>query len=270
MPFAAGRPAVLRPFFAGLLAAGLAAPAAAADDKPYAPVPVEIGTAVAPSNALLIAAKLVRDAAEQRNAEGVFSMLADEVTVVRAGITVASTRSAEKKGPFKDAGEAFSTIGALFQEGDIPASGRTVDMGALYADSSMEVIVTAVDGADWGRDPLVKGGVCTYRGARWDRKAGEKADRGTGSRGAYVLAPTKAFKSADPGAKAVATLKPGVLYLQGFMDDLPEDWSAVRLPGGGVGAVPQADLKNPVPWGVCFLPDGKGSWLVSAFASALL
>lgn len=274
MTTSTGRAAALRPLAVAMFGCLLAAPTlAAADDQRYAPIPVEIGKPVAPPNDLLIAAKVMRDAAAARDAEAVFAMIADEVTLVHAGITVTSKRSIEKKGPFRDADEAFSTIGPAFQEGDIvgmaKASGKKPDLSALYADDTMRVIASSIDGAEWGRDPLVKGGFCTYRGARWDAEAGEKAG-GSGSRGYWVAAPTKTFASAAPGAAARATLKPGFLYLEGFMDDLPEGWRAVRLPGGGVGAAPDAALKDPTPWGVCFLPNAAGGWLLSAFASALL
>lgn len=273
MPVTADR-AVRLPLLAAALAALLVAPASAEDEnRPYAPIPAEIGKAVAPSNELLIAAKVARDAAVARNGEAIFAMIADEVTLVNSGITVTAARSIEKKGPFKDADDAFSTIGGMFQEGDIvamaKASGKKLNLGSLYAEDTMRVIASSIDEADWGRDPLVKGGFCTYRAARWDPKAAEKA-RASGSRGYWVDAPTKAFGSAAPGARTVATLKPGHLYLQGFMDDLPEGWRAVRLPGGGVGAVPEKDLKDPTPWGICFLPNVDGGWLISAFATSLL
>ena len=246
MPVTADR-AVRRPLLAAALAALLVAPASAEDEnRPYAPIPAEIGKAVAPSNELLIAAKVARDAAVARNGEAIFAMIADEVTLVNSGITVTAARSIEKKGPFKDADDAFSTIGGMFQEGDIvamaKASGKKLNLGSLYAEDTMRVIASSIDEADWGRDPLVKGGFCTYRAARWDPKAAEKT-RASGSRG---------------------------LYLQGFMDDLPEGWRAVRLPGGGVGAVPEKDLKDPTPWGICFLPNVDGGWLISAFATSLL
>lgn len=268
MRFAATR-AALRLVHAGVLASLFVAPAVAKDTKPYAPIPVEIGLAVAPPNDLLIAAKVLRDAAEAGNGEAVYSMIADEVTMISAGITVNVGRTVEKKGPFVDAEAAAEAIGPAFQEGDLPSPGGKVDLGAVHLQRALDVIVQAIDGADWGRDPLVKGGFCTYRGARWDAKAGEKAG-GSGSRAYWVGAPTKVFKSADPGAAVAATLKPGFLYLQGFMDGLPEGWLPVHLPGGGVGAVPEAALKNPVPWGICFLPSVEGGWLISAFSSALL
>lgn len=274
MPLIALRAGARRVLLAGLAGSLLAASAGAADEnKPYAPIPADIGKAVAPPNDLLIAAKVVRDAAAAGNAEAVFAMIADEVTLVQSGITVDAKRSIEKKGPFKDADEAFSAIGPAYQEGDIvgmaKASGKALNLGALYATDTMRVIASSIDDADWGRDPLVKGGFCTYRGARWATAAAEKTG-GTGSRGYFVAAPTKVFASADPGAATVATLKPGALYLQGFMDGLPEGWSAVRLPGGGVGAVPEKALRDPARWGICFLPNAEGGWLISAFATALL
>lgn len=244
--------------------------ARAADDaEPYAAIPVEVGKAIVPTPDLLAAAKALREAAAARDVEAVFAMVADEVTIASSGITVGSKRSIAKTGPFADGKEVLSEIGGHFQEGDLLAGGRKVDLTAAHVDSALRVIVSSIDGADWGRDPLVKGGFCTYRGARWSADAGEKAGA-SGSRGFYVLGPTKALKSSAKGAATVATLKPGFLYVHGFMDGLADGWSAVRLPTGGVGAVPEKTLKDPVPWGLCFLPNVDGGWLVSAFASALL
>ena len=266
---------MIRTSLASVLLASLAlvGAARAADDKPYAPIPAEIGKAVTPTPDLLAFAAKVRAAAAAEDVEAVFSMIADEVTIVTTGISVNSDQRIAKYGPYENAERALSDIGSNFQEGDLLAGGRKIDIGAVHRKSTFEVIVSSIDAAEWGRDPLVKGGFCTYRGARWSAAAGEKAGEasGAGSTGGwFVEAPTKVFKSHAPGAPTVATLKPGFLYLQGYLKDAPEGWMGIILPTGGVGAVHQTSLKRARTWGLCFLPNVDGGWLVSAFATSLL
>lgn len=239
----------------------LAVPAAA--EGPHRPIPATIGTAATPPNDLAIAAKVLRDAAAARNVDGVAAMIVERPTLISSGLTVDVPRRTEKRGPWRDARAGLAEIGASFREGDVVAPG-TVDLSELDLDSLFEAIVTAIDEAEWGRDPLVDGAICTQGAARWKPATGDGV---AGTRGWWVDAPTAVKASADPGAKTLATLKPGFLHLQGFVDDPVEGWAAVRLPSGATGVVEERALHPAVARAVCFGTVGPGDWRVVAFSA---
>lgn len=251
-----------------LVLATAVSPASAVETpRSYKPIPAETGARITPAPDLLATAKRLRDAAAAKDAEAVFALVADQVTFASSGITLGVARRMEKKGPYASADEALAAIGLAWTEGEpIAPAGKPFDPTASRIATAMSTIVELVDGAEWGRDPLVVGGFCTAPGAKWDAKAATAARIG-GERGTFVTAETKA--RAEPGetAPVVATLKPGALYLAG--GDEENGWPAVRLPNGKVGWVPPAATRSATPWGLCFLPDGQGGWLMSAVVSAL-
>lgn len=246
-----------------LLATGTAG-AVSAEEAPYRPIPVVVGAAATPPNDLAIAARVLRDAAASRNVEGVGAMLVARPLLVSSGITVDTPRTVERKGPYRSARAALADLGAAFREGDVLAPGAGLDLSELDLDGLLTMIVAAVDEAEWGRDPLVEGAVCTYRGGRWKPASAEGV---AGSMGYRVDAPTGVRRSADPGARTVATLKPGFLYLQGFVDDTVEGWRPIRLPTGGVGVVAEGELRAAGARGLCFTEVAPGDWRVSAFSA---
>ncbi|MFG1363191.1 hypothetical protein [Xanthobacter versatilis] len=234
--------------------------------RPYRPLTAEVGAALTPPADLLDAAKQLRAATIAKDTRAVFAMMGDKVTIISSGLTPAARRDAERKGPWSHAEAALAEIGGYFMEGDLPVGG-TVDPAARIT-QVLEMIADATEQPEWGRDPLVKGGFCTYRGVRWDAGAGATID--SGSRGIYVPAPTPVRDSAAAKAAVIGTLKPGHIYLQDELDGLPDGWRGVRLPSGRVGAVRDAQVRDPAVWGLCFLRNAKGGWSIAAFSSALL
>ncbi|MFG1370592.1 hypothetical protein V5F32_00285 [Xanthobacter oligotrophicus] len=237
------------------------------DARPYRPLAAEVGAALMPPADLLDAAKQLRAAAIAKDKQAVFAMVGDRVIIISSGLTPAARRDAEKKGPWPHAEAALAEIGGYFQEGDLPVGG-TVDPTAARITQALEMIADATEHPGWGRDPLVKGGFCTYRGVRWDAGAGATID--DGSRGIYVTAPTPVHASAAAKAAVIGTLKPGHIYLQSDFDGLPDGWRGVRLPSGRAGAVKDLQVRDPAVWGLCFLRNAKGGWSIAAFSSALL
>ena len=262
------RPAAFLPRLLVLAAIGLAPAAARADDaRPYRPVPAEVGAALVPPPDLVAAARQLHAAAGARDAEAVFAQVAAKVSLITSGISLGARRRVEALGPWPDAAAALADIGAAFQEGELPPGGRT-DAAAEARAQAFEAIATATENPEWGRDPLVKGGYCTYRGLRWDAAAGARIDAGSG--GLHAPAVARVHASATAGAAEIGRLEPGRIYLQGDMDDLPEDWRAVRLSTGRVGAVRDAQVRAPATVGLCFVRQGAGGWRVTAFSSVLL
>jgi len=265
------RPAI-RPYLLGLAVAGTAAtclpggPVAQEGARAYRPVAAEVGASVVPPPDLVAAARQLHAAASARDAQAVFAMIAGTVTVVTSGLTPAARRNGETMGPWPDADAALEAIGSAFLEGDVPPAGTSpVLRGTMQA---FEAIAAASAHPEWGRDPMLKGAFCTYRGLRWDARAGTRID--DGARGLYAPAAASVHASAAPGTPVIGTLKPGRIYLEGEMGDLPEGWRGVRLPSGRIGAVRAEEVRDPAVWGLCFLRKAGGGWRVSAFSSALL
>jgi hypothetical protein len=237
------------------------------DVAPYRPIPAEIGAAVTPSPDLLATAARLRAAAVAKNAEATVALLAPRLIFVSSGITVDVPRRAETRAAGKTPEQTLAAIGSQYEEGDLPPPGRA-DRRPSASDHAFTMIVAMLDEADWGRDPLLPGSICTHRGARWSAGAGAKI--GAGVAGLWVGEPTEARASAAEGAEIVARLEPNRIHLRGYLDEPVEGWAAVRLPKGGVGAVPEAKLHSAQTSGICFAAKKGGGWAVSGFASARL
>lgn len=235
--------------------------------KPYRPVPAEVGAAVTPPPELVAAAQALHSAAQAKDAQAAFALLADKVRLVTSGLTPGGGRQVEEVGPWPGADAALRAIGAAFMEGE-PPPGGSADLSTVQAAQAFALLEAATQTPEWGRDPLVKGATCTYRGLRWRREAGARMD--DGARGLYAPDGAEVRAAAASGAPVLGRLKPGELYLEGAMDDLPEGWRAVRLPDGRTGAVPEARLRDAAVSGLCFLRDAKGGWRVVAVAGGLL
>lgn len=265
------RPGVCRMAIGAMLMVCLGAtvaPARAADDvAPYRPIPAEIGAAVVPPPALLATTARLREAAAAKDGDAVAGLLAARLVFVSSGITVDTRRSAETLTAWKTPDQALEAIGSHYQEGDLPLPGRA-HLRPSASDFAFEVIVELLDGADWGRDPLVPGSICSHRGGRWSALAGAAA--GVGMGGLWVGESTEVRASASEDAEIVARLRPNRIYLEGFLEDRVEGWRGVRLPRGGVGAVPETKLHLAQTSGICFSAKTGGGWVVSGFASARL
>lgn len=231
-------------------------------------MPAATGKSVAPPAGLAETAGRLRAAAAAKDADAVFALIADDVTFVSSGITLGVARRVEKKS-FTDADTALAAIGGAFTEGEIalPAGKRLepqdLKKGAIA--TALKSVAEILGEPRWGRDPLVVGGYCTAPGAKWDAEAAKKAGIG-GSRGVFVTAETKLFAEASNGAKVVGKLVPERIYVdEGARDD---GWTQIGAAKGTVWAAPES-VAGAMAWGLCFLPDGQGGWLMSAVVSAL-
>ena len=237
-------------------------------EKPYTPLPAEIGAGGPPPADLVERAKAVAEAVAAGSAEELFAFVADRPTFVGSGITLGVARRLEKKGPYADATSALAAIGLTYTEGEpIAPPGKKIDMTTSRVKTAMETIGDLLAAAQWGRDPLVPGAWCTSRGARWDAKAAAKAGLGEG-RGVYVTETVAARAEADGKAKVVATLTPGMLYRLDQSDE-ENGFSSIFLPNGKIGWVPMEKTGNPTTWSLCF-EKGQAGWILTTFVSALL
>lgn len=253
----------------GMLGAGPASAVEKVRSKPYVPVAVEVAKAVTPAPDLLTFAKALRAAAAAKDVEAVGAMIADEVTAVSAAIDLGTPKSMKKEGPATDAAALIRIVGNNSGgDWDLPQGISAADADKIVFGFAFSHIVEAIDGAEWGRDPLVKGGFCTYRARSWNAEAVKKqATEGSGGvSGGTVAKPTPVKAKPTPTAGAVETLQPGRLYLAADAVEAPDGWRVVRLPGGGVGYLAGQGLDSPNRSGICFLPNVEGGWLMSAVA----
>lgn len=242
----------------------------AAATKASASIPATTGKPIDPlPSGLLETAGRLRAAALAKDTDAVFALIADDVTFVSSGITLGVPRRMAKK-TFMEADAVLVEIGNAFTEGEIALpAGRTVDpqdrKKAAIA-TALATIADRVGDARWGRDPLVVGGYCTAPGAKWDSTAAEKAAIG-GSRGVFVTRETKLHAEPATNAKVVGRLSPDRVLAS---DEGPRDDGWTRISAGGAkGWAPPKSLHDATPWGICFLPDAQGGWLMSAVVSAL-
>ena len=230
------------------------------------PLAVTVAPAIVPAPDLLAMAKTLRDAAAARDAEAVAALIADEVTVVAMSIDLASAPQVSKEGPYTAAADLLAVVGRNSGGGvDIPPDTPKAKVEERLRLLAFGHIVAAIDGADWGRDPRVKGGFCTYRGRSWNAAAVKAATKQTGAvTGGTVAKPTPARRAADSKAAVVATLAPGRLHFEASAVDAPTGWRAIRLSTGTIGFVETGALRVPTTSGICFLPNVDGGWLMSA------
>ena len=253
----------------GVAALLLAGPIRAEErNAPYAAPKITLGKPVAPPADLLAAAERLRAIAEAKDEAALDAFLRPRLTVIEAGITVDSSRRVTKTGPFETTAATFREIIRNFTEGELPRS-AAARQGPTDEERVLDYFVDWLSAPDWSRDPLLDGVVCTARSARWSAAEGRRAGAGEGAHFVTEATPVRAAPSTE--APVVGQLKPGFAYLPGLMRefDLGEDWRAMRLPGGGVGAVPASALHSLAPWGICFAKDSRG-WYIAAITTALL
>jgi hypothetical protein len=245
-----------------------AKPATGAAAKPAGgPSAVEIGKTLQPAPALEATARRLREAAATRDVAGVAALVADELTVVSAGLDLSAGRSVQKVGPQETVEGTVRLLGAnAGGGGDVPPGSSPKERDRLLFERAFTLIVTSIDEAEWGRDPLVPGGFCTYTGTRWNAAAVKAQAKGAAVAGGLVDRPTAVRAAADGKAKVVETLAPGRLHFLADGATAAEGWKAVRTSKGGIGWVPAAALSTPNRSGVCFLPTAEGEWLMSAIS----
>lgn len=251
------------------LAALAAVPAATAKGvraaRSMPQIPVEIGRTIDPPADLLAFAADLAAAARAEDVEAVASVVADEVTMVRGNLDLAVPRTGIRTElSSTDAAEILRAIG-IAAAGGRPAEG---DGDRTFVAAGLVHVAASLEHPTWGRDPLVVGGFCTYRGFRWDAaRVAELVGTGRSAFGGRVAEPTPVRIRPRPDARSVETLRAGQLAILAENDDDPAGWRTIRLGDDGTGFVPEGALLPLAADGVCFLPDVAGGWLLAAVAA---
>jgi hypothetical protein len=238
---------------------------------------VYVAPAVAPADTVTAPDDLREDATalltavREKDVDGLAKWFAPNVLTISAGLELARPRSKDTIGPFKT---AASLVAQLAQntggDWDVPPD---VDVVAFLTRMELDFIEQSLtDGRPWGRDPMVKGAICTYAFETYDQKAVGRAATALGieSSGFRSVLKEQVLRDAPTtSAKALATFTPGQLYALDYQTDTPRDWLAFHLPEGGVGfaKVGGDDLGVPYVSGLCFKQNKAGDWVVVAQAA---
>jgi len=251
----------------------LALPAFAGE--PYTPLPLKPAEIVAPSEALIASARTFLAAIQSGDGDAIKAGMASKVTGIDGALELSVKRRSEVFGPYDTVEQMLvplaSYIGGTYE---IPSDGSDLTPYAIKAER--EYIRNALtDPGQWGTDPMVKGGVCTYAYRSFDAKAvaalGKKLDVATSSF-IYVDKPTPLYSTADKRAGVVLELQPDLLYPLDYDTDAPRFWIAVHLPEGGSGflSFEDTELSKPYAAGICFTEAKDGKWVMSAQVSTSL
>lgn len=251
-----------------LMGLGLAAPAAAGG--PYVPPVLKPAETVSPDAAMLADITAFAKALQAGDAAGVSAGLAPVIETVGASLDLAAGRGRDKVGPVKDQTDLLVLLGNhTGGDWDVP---QGADLTTFLLKMERDFILQSLAEGEWGRDPMVKGAVCTYAYRDFDRKAVAKAAKALGVEGSgfvYVEAPVALFKSADAKAESAGTLAPDRLYALDFDAQAPQGWTAFHLPEGGTGFAPDnaVSAQSPNVSGLCFRKGKDGHWQLAAQVS---
>ena len=120
-----------------------------------------------------------------------------------------------------------------------------------------------------GTHPDLPGSVCMPAAPVFDRaraaQIAASADVETGNLRVATTALTLRAKPAK-NAEIAAIIASGeaIAFVTDAPEALPDGWSSIALPQGGVGFTDQGGLADLTPAGLCFAKDHTGKWKISA------
>jgi hypothetical protein len=263
----------LRSIFAAALLMASTAPALAID--PYQPLPLKPAELVAPPEDFIADVSAFLAAIKSGDGDAIQRGMASKITAIDGALDLHVRRHQEVIGPHAEIENLLSEladfIGGIVQE---PEAGG--DPRPLRIEAEREYIAAALsDDQTWGRDPMVKGAICSYAYRSFDIKAIKQLSDATGvasSSFVYVNAPTELKATPADNAPAAGTLETDRLYALDYDTDAPRRWMAIYLPDGSSGFVnfDRVELEKPYAAGVCFDKNADGHWVMVAQVSTSL
>lgn len=252
--------------------AALALPAFAGE--PYTPLPLKPAEIVTPSEELLASARTFLAAIVSGDGDAIKAGMASKVMGIDGALNLDVRRRSETIGPY-DTVEPMLVELANYIGGDYERP-EGQDIAPFAIKAAREYIRYALtDPGQWGTDPMVKNGVCTYAYRSFDQKAiatlGKQIDVETSSF-FYVDAATPLYAGMDDTGPVAMTLEPDRLYGLDYDTSAPGRWIAVHMPQGGSGFInfDKVELQKPYAAGICFTEAKDGQWLMSAQVSTSL
>ena len=244
---------------AALLLAALSTNASA-DQKPYEPVRARFDLASNDDAALRDLIERLRKAAADRDMPAINASLTKSFTVVACKTDPTLPCAPGKKG-VKQPAAKLSPAERLAQGlccADTPRAQITKDM---IADAITGQLAAALDAAAIGAHPDAAGVACLPAWPLFDRPRAARMARAAGVEAASLrVADGDVQIRLKPDAKqpVAETLPKGSLVaLVADLDVLiPDGWSAIALPKGGLGYTDALGLNDLAPSGLCFVREG--------------
>lgn len=255
-------------FKSALLAAlVLPAPAAQAQQKPYEPVEVAFDRAAESDPQLKSVIETLHKAVADKNLAALDAMLspgyialecdADPVKPCAPGVKGA-TRSNPRLPPPARLRQALCCR-------DIAASRIT---RVLREETVLGLIGSALEEETAGATPALPGAACLPAWPVFDAAKAAAIATAADVDNANLRVTTREIVLRDkPAADApeVARLPAGRIapLISDLPDSLPDGWTAVALPQGGIGYTDMTGLNEIAPGGLCFSRNASGAWQIS-------
>lgn len=140
---------------------------------------------------------------------------------------------------------------------------------AMREEAVLGFIGAALEEETIGAHPGLPGAACMPAWPVFDRaKAALLATSADIETGNLRVATTELALRGKPAKDAgeVARIGSGQIaaFVTDAVDSLPDGWSSIALPQGGLGFTDQGGLADLTPAGVCFAKDDAGKWKISA------
>ena len=147
---------------------------------------------------------------------------------------------------------------------DVPIQHVTKDM---REEAALGVVGAALEEEAPGTHPDLPGAVCLPAWPLFDRAKALQLALDADVEPANLRVSTAELVLREKpmrDAAEVARVAPGqaVPFITDAVDSLPDGWSSIALPQGGVGFTDQGDMADLTPAGLCFGKDG-GGWKIS-------
>ena len=277
-----------------ILAASLHAQPALAQHKPYEPLPVTYDTSAAADADLRALIETLRGAVSRQDLASVDAELAPSLIVYECDADPAKACpevTAAPAAPVKITGvakpvkvsktasaKAEARLAALAKLApaqrlrtglccrDVPVQHIT---RAMREEAVLGFIGAALEEETPGAHPDLAGAICLPAWPAFDRaRAAQIAVNADIENANLRVATTDLTLREKPAKDAVEAAKirkgDAVAFVSDAADSLPDSWSAIALPAGGVGYTDQGGLADLTPAGLCFVRDAAGNWKISA------
>ena len=264
-----------------LLAVVLPAPAAsAAEYRRYAPVPVHFDRGVESDAELKALIERLRASIGEQNLGVIAKELAPGLVIAQcsadplkpcppppAPAKPNAAKISPGKKPAAPPRPSERLLAGLCCK-DVPIQHITKKM---REETALGIFGAALEEETLGANPDLPGAACLPAFPRFDRDAATKivdaTDIEPGNLRAVTLPLTlreKPLAAAPPAAEIVpGHLAPLVTELP---ESLPDGWSAIALPQGGLGFTRDGGLNDLAPAGICFARDESGVWKIALVA----
>jgi hypothetical protein len=140
---------------------------------------------------------------------------------------------------------------------------------AMREDAVLGAIGAALEEETLGAHPDLPGAVCAPAWPVFDRARAAQIAVSADIDNANLRVSTAELAlrekpAKDAGAAATITAGQVVAFVTDAAEALPDGWSSVALPQGGLGYTNQGGMADLTPAGVCFSKDDSGVWKISA------